>query len=148
MAKFSGELSNEVVKMFEELQVNSQKMFGEMVLEGANVVKNNVSFKMPKALKDGLKDDNLKVSRVYETPSDDGINCKVMISGYFINRNGVKTPAPLVANLFEYGRSNSEYPKQPFMRTSFNKEEIEKAMLKVQEKEFERISKNWGKLFR
>ena len=134
MAKFSGELSNEVVKMFEELQVNSKKMFGEMVSEGANVVKNNMNSKMPKALKDGLEDDNLKVSRVYETPSDDGINCKVMISGYFINRNGVKTPAPLVANVFEYGRSSSEYPKQPFMRTSFNKTEIEQAMLKVQKK--------------
>ncbi len=148
MAKFNGELSNEVIKMFEELQMDSEKIFSEMVSEGAKVVKNNVSSKMPKTLKNGLGNDNLKVTRVYKTPYDDGINCKVMIQGYFINRYGHKTPAPLVANLFEYGRSNSPYPKQPFMRSSFNKSQIEQAMLKAQEKEFERISKNWGKLFR
>lgn len=134
MAKFQGDLSNDVVKMFEKLEINTEKMLSEMVTEGAKTVKSNVSSKMPKALKDGLGNDNIKVTRAYKTPSDGATNCKVVISGYFVNRDGQKTPAPLVANLFEYGRSNSPYPKQPFMRSSFNKSQIEQAMLKVQEK--------------
>ena len=57
-----------------------------------------------------------------------------MISGYFTNRDGEITPAPLVANMFEYGSSKRKYPKQPFFRQSFNAAQITKAMLKVQEK--------------
>jgi hypothetical protein len=57
-----------------------------------------------------------------------------MIVGYFTNRNGERIPAPLVANMFEYGSSNRKYPKKPFFRQSFNKAQIEKAMLRVQEK--------------
>ena len=55
-------------------------------------------------------------------------------SCYFINENGEKIPAPLVANVTEYGRSNSPYPKKPFLRRSFKKSEIEKAMQAVQDK--------------
>ena len=76
----------------------------------------------------------LKKTRVYKTPSDDGINTKIGFYGYFINENGERVPAPLVANMFEYGSSTRKYPKQPFFRQSFNKGEIEKAMLRVQEK--------------
>ena len=57
-----------------------------------------------------------------------------MISGYFTNKDGKTTPAPLVANMFEYGSRSRKYPKKPFFRSSFNKSQIEKAMLKVQEK--------------
>ena len=74
----------------------------------------------------------LKITKTYKTPSDDGINTKVGFFGYFKNENGRLTPAPLVANVFEYGRSNLPFPKQPFMRKSFKKKEIEDAMLKAQ----------------
>jgi hypothetical protein len=57
-----------------------------------------------------------------------------MIVGYFTNKDGDTTPAPLVANMFEYGSSSRKYPKQPFFRQSFNKGQIEKAMLRVQDK--------------
>ena len=97
-------------------------------------VRDNVNAKMPKALREVITDNNLKITKVYKTPYDDAINCKVMLQGYFTNENGKKTPVPLVANLFEYGRSNSPYPKHPFMRSSFNKSQIEQAMLKVQNK--------------
>jgi hypothetical protein len=76
----------------------------------------------------------LKITKVYKTPSDDGVNTKVAFYGYFINENKKKVPAPLVANVTEYGRSNSPYPKKPFLRRAFKKAEIEKAMLAVQEK--------------
>lgn len=77
---------------------------------------------------------NLIITKVFKTPTDDGINCKVMFSGYFVNENGVRTPAPLVANVYEYGRSNAPFPKQPFLRKSFNKGQIEAAMLQAQRK--------------
>ena len=105
-----------------------------MVEEGAKVARQNIEAKMPHALRESLGSDNIIVSRVYKTPSDDGINCQAMIVGYFTNKNGETVPAPLVANVFEYGRSNSPFPKQPFFRQSFNKGQIEKAMLRVQEK--------------
>ena len=136
MARFTGTIPLELVKMFETLERDTEKILGEMVKAGAEVSRENVRAKMPKALLQGLIEsgDEVRLTRVYETPSDDGINCQVMIDGYFYNRDGVKTPAPLVANLFEYGRSGSPYPKQPFFRNSFNKSQIEQAMLKVQDK--------------
>lgn len=134
MARFEGGLPTDLIKQFEELGVNTEKMLGEMTKAGAEVALDNIKAKMPRALRDGLKDNNIKISKVYKTPSDDGINCQAMIVGYFKNRDGEETPAPLVANMFEYGSSKRRYPRQPFFRRSFNKKQIEKAMLKVQKK--------------
>ena len=134
MARFESVLPTDLIKQFETLEVNTEKMLGEMVETGAEVARQNIEAKMPSALRESLGSDNIIVSRVYKTPSDDGINCQAMIVGYFTNRNGERIPAPLVANVFEYGRSNSPFPKQPFFRRSFNKGQIEKAMLRVQEK--------------
>lgn len=137
--------------MFTSLEINTEGMLADMVSAGAEVVKANVTAKMPRNLAKALNN-NIRVSRVYKTPTDDGINQQVMISGYFINSRGVVTPAPLVANLFEYGRSTSKYPKKPFFRASFNKAEIEKAMLDRQEQYMKqqnaKYAANWGKLFR
>lgn len=134
MAKFVGGLPVELIKQFSTLEVNTDKMLGEMVQAGAEVAKSNIKAKMPPALRAGLTDNNIILTKVYKTPSDDGINCQAMISGYFTNRDGEITPAPLVANMFEYGSSKRKYPKQPFFRQSFNAAQITKAMLKVQEK--------------
>lgn len=134
MAKFTEILPTELIKQFETLELNTEKMIGEMVEAGAEVAEQNIIAKMPRALYEGLGSDNIILSRVYKTPSDDGINCQAMIVGYFTNKDGETTPAPLVANMFEYGSSSRKYPKQPFFRQSFNKSQIEKAMLKVQEK--------------
>lgn len=134
MARFEADLPDDLIKIFKDLEINTEKMLGEMVKAGAEVARDNVKAKMPSALREGLSEDNIILTKVYKTPSDDGINCQAMISGYFINKDGKETPAPLVANLFEYGRSSAPYPKQPFFRSSFNKGQIEKAMLKVQEK--------------
>lgn len=134
MAKYEGGLPDELIKMFEKLELDTEKMLGEMVQAGAAEVLKSVNGKMPRKLKAMLKSDNVRLTKVYKTRSDGGINCQVMIDGYFINRDGYVTPAPLVANLFEYGRSNPKYPKQPYFRSSFNKGRIEKAMKKVQDK--------------
>ena len=134
MARFNEQLPTELIKQFETLELNTEEMLGEMVKAGAEVARENIEAKMPDNLYYALGSDNIILTKVYKTPSDDGINCQAMITGYFINRNGERIPAPLVANMFEYGSTKRAYPKQPFFRQSFNKGQIERAMLKVQEK--------------
>lgn len=151
MANFVGGMDQDLVKMFEALQINTETLVADMVSAGAEVVETNVKAKMPRQLSKVLTN-NVKLSKIYKTPSDDSTNRQVMISGYFVNSRGVVTPAPLVANLFEYGRSTSKYPKKPFFRACFNKAQIEEAMLKAQEesmkKQASKYAANWGKLFR
>jgi hypothetical protein len=134
VANFKAELPKDIISQFESLETNTPEMLGEMVKAGAEVALSNIKAKMPQALRAGLTDNNIGLTRVYKTPSDDGINCEAMIWGYFKNKNGVETPAPLVANMFEYGSSKRNYPRQPFFRSSFNKSQITAAMLRVQEK--------------
>lgn len=129
MAKFIGKMPTELIKEFEMLESRTEEMLGEMTKAGADVVYSNMSGAIPDVLRGKL----IK-TRVYKTPSDDGINTKVMVSGYFFNENNKLTPAPLVANLFEYGRSNSPYPKRPFLRRSFTAGTIKSAMLAVQKR--------------
>lgn len=132
MAKFEMELPTEIIKDFQKVYNNSDKIFGEMTKAGAKVVNDNIRANVPKAIRNSKMMDCLKITKVYKTPSDDGINTKVGFYGYFVNEEGKTVPAPLVANVFEYGRSNAPFPKQPFMRKSFKKGDIEKAMLKAQ----------------
>lgn len=134
MARFELELSNDIMKQFSDLDKNLDKMLGEMTEAGAKVVLENIKTNVPHSWFSSNIMKCLKVTKTYKTPSDDGVNTKVAFYGYFINRNGEKIPAPLVANVTEYGRSNSPYPKKPFMRKSFKKSEIEKAMEKIQDK--------------
>jgi len=132
MARFNMELPTEIIKDIEYINGNSDKIFGEMTQAGANVTINNVKNNIPKSFVDSEIMNCLKITRVYKTPTDEGINTKVGFFGYFTNKNGVKTPAPLVANVFEYGKSG--FTKQPFFRRSFKKAQIEKAMLEAQKR--------------
>ena len=97
-------------------------------------MESNIRANVPKSIRNSKMMNCLKITKTYKTPSDDGINTKVGFYGYFQNEDGKTVPAPLVANVFEYGRSNLPFPKQPFMRKSFKKGEIEQAMLKAQKK--------------
>ncbi len=148
MAKFEAEIPNDVLKQFEAL--SDGKMTEEMVKEGGKVVYNLVlnnmrrSFKTTKALEKGLK-----LTKVYKTPSDDGINVYVGFYGYADSEHEVTVithsrghtyrymrdgvPIPLIAMAREYGTSNGE-KKKPFLRKSFKKAEIEQAMQKVEDK--------------
>lgn len=135
MAKYRMELPTELMQYFKYLDQNTEKMLGEMCHAGAEIVKEITWMNMPQGLKKSIVvDETLITSRIYKTPSDDGINCQCMIVGYFTNENGKKTPAPLVANMFEYGSPTRKYPKHPFFRKSFRKAMIEKAMMDVQKK--------------
>lgn len=134
MAKFEMQLPNDVLKDFERIYNDTEKIFGDMVKAGADTVMLNIHGSVPPAFRDSEIMHCLKITRVYKTPTDDGINCKVGFYGYFYNKRGIRTPAPLVANVFEYGASHSDwgFPKHPFFRKAFKKSVIEKAMLEAQ----------------
>ena len=130
MAKFSKELPNDLIKIFEDLETNCDDMFGEMCKAGAETVYSKVKANMGKAFKSTKSlEKGLKITKVYKTPSDDGINVHIGFYGY--NDEGV--PIPLIANAREYGTSNGE-AKRPFFRKSFKKKDIEQAMQTVQDK--------------
>lgn len=134
MAKMEVELPTELMKVFEELGNDAQKMLEEMTQEGAKTVLANVNANVPASFHSSGIMQCLKMTRPYYTPSDGGRNTKVAFYGYFENEDGKRTPAPMVCNLFEYGRSKSPYPRHPFMRKSFKKGQIEAAMMRVQDK--------------
>ena len=134
MAKFQSELPYELIKVVEDLEANCDEMFGEMCKAGATVVYNNVLSNMKKVFKTTKSlEKGLKITRVYKTPSDDGINVHVGFYGY--NEDGV--PIPLIAQAREYGTSSGgkeHEAKRPFFRKSFKKKEIEQAMQAVEDK--------------
>lgn len=134
MAKFQADVPTELMKTFEMIGANAQKMLEDMTKAGAEVVYVNVLADVPDSFRDSDIMNCLQVTRAYVTPSDDGVNTKVAFYGYFINKRGVKTAAELVCNLYEYGRSTEDFPKHPFMRKAFRKDQIEAAMMKVQDK--------------
>lgn len=130
MAKFKQELPNDLIKVFEELEANCFEIFGEMCKAGAETVYNSVRSNMGKVFKSTKSlDKGLKVTKVYRSPSDDGINVHIGFYGY--NDDGV--PIPLIAQAREYGTSKGE-AKKPFFRKSFKKKTIEQAMQQVQDK--------------
>lgn len=148
MAKFSIELPNDIIKEFEKLNKTSHKMLEEMTQAGAEVVYKNVKENMKSSFKNSSKLAHyLKITKSYTTPSDDGVNTKVAFYGYYkedektfsltsksgksYSYNGI--PVPLIVRAREYGSSSGE-AKKPFFRKSFKKAQIEKEMLKVQEK--------------
>jgi hypothetical protein len=138
MAKFKAELPNDLIKEFEELETNCTDIFGEMVEAGARVVHSNVVKNMKSAFKNTAPlEKGLKVTKVYKTPSDDGVNVHIGFYGYdsekVTKRHPKGVPIPLMAMAREYGTSSGE-KKKPFMRKSFKKKEIEEAMKQVQEK--------------
>lgn len=132
MAKFEMQLPEDIMKDFQKIYDNSDEIFGKMTKAGAEVVNEAIKANVPESFKKSNIMKCLKITKTYKTSSDDGINTKVGFYGYFMNHNNVKTPAPLVANVFEYG--STTVTKKPFLRRSFNKSNIEKAMLEAQKK--------------
>lgn len=134
MAKAKFEIPQELIAQMKKLEQDTPEMMKSMVEAGAETVLERMKSNAPAGMKSSPIMNCLCTTRPYEAPSDDSINVKVGFAGYFINEDGKKTPAPLVANIFEYGRSNEPFPKQPFMRKSFNKAAITKAMEAAQKR--------------
>ena len=128
MAKYSAELPNEIIKELQELDQNFEDIFGEMCMEAAEVVRDNVVRNMRKVFKTTRSlEQGLLITKVYHTPSDDSINVKVGFWGY--DDNGVPIPLKVLAR--EYGTHTGE-SRRPFFRKSFKRIDIEEAMMKVQ----------------
>ena len=138
MAKLSIELPADLIKQFEDLETDTSVMMGEMCKAGATVVYNKVVSGLGKAFKrtDTLLK-GLKVTKVYETPSDGGINVHIGFYGYDSDNPTPQypkgKPIPLIAMAREYGTSRGE-KKKPFLRKSFAKKDIEAAMQEVQDR--------------
>ena len=153
MARFNSELPYDLIKQFADLETSSEKMIEEMVDKGAKVVEKNIrhniigKFENPSEILEYLR-----ITKVYKTPSDGGINRKIAFYGYKSTKNGKSfkitkqlkngkkqtyeyegVPVPLIVAAREYGTSSGE-KKKPFIRKSFRKSEIEAEMKKVQEK--------------
>lgn len=147
MARFKTELPTELINQFKALYDNSEKMIEEMTEAGAKVVYDNVLNNMQASFQDANKlRPYLKITRTYRTPSDDGINTKIGFYGYYKDKaftvknkksgeiySYVGVPVPLIVRAREFGSSSGE-AKVPFFRKSFNKSQIENAMLQVQKK--------------
>ena len=142
MAKFKAELPNDLIKVFDELETDAPIMMGEMCKAGATVVYNKVVSGLKKAFDADRVDSllkGLKITKVYQTPSDDGINVHIGFYGYDgepTKKYPKGTPLPLKAMAREYGTSMGE-DKKPFFRKSFAKKDIEQAMLEVQKRYIE-----------
>lgn len=137
MAQFKAELPNDLMKQLSDMERNSDKMMSEMVEAGSEVIYSNVkrnitkSFKSSKSLEKGLvkaKPKSLK--------GKDGYGGWVGFTGYDTDKVSKKypkgVPIPLIAMAREYGTSMGE-KKKPFLRPAVKKNDIESAMLKVQE---------------
>lgn len=155
MAKFKMALPKEVLDDFKTIYDNSEAIFGAMTRAGAEAVASNVKSTAPlKEIANGVT-----TTKTYKTPSDDGINTKVIFKGVapfadgrnsFTRRGRVGgaqyttnkgVPIEFLAMVWEYGTSprftnsgayRGYIGKKPYFRKAFKKEQIEKIMLKVQ----------------
>ena len=134
MANYKAILPDEIINQFKTIDKNLENIMGEMTRAGAKVVESNIKANAPTAMKNSKVMRNLSLTKTYKTISNGAINTKILFSGYFEDKKGKKKPAPLIANLFEYGRSNAPFPKQPFFRKSFAPNQIRRAMLEAQKK--------------
>lgn len=138
MARYEAMLPTELIKQFEKVYDNTFEMMGDMTKAGAQVVYKNVQNNMSKSFKSVRSlNKGLTITKVYRTPSDDGVNNKVGFYGYDTTKKTKQypdgVPIPLIALAREYGTSSGE-SKKPFFRKSFKKAQIEDAMKKAQEK--------------
>lgn len=130
MARFNAEIPQDILGAFSSLDENAEKMIEEMVGAGADVVHNLIQKNMKKSFETTESlEKGLKLTKVYRTPSDDGVNVHIGFYGY--NDEGV--PIDLIAQAREHGTSRGEQ-KKPFLRKSFKKKDIEAAMNEVQSK--------------
>lgn len=145
MAKFSVVLPTDVINEFKRVYDNTEKIFGEMTKAGAQAALQVAKSTAPPEIAPYGK-----LTRTYRTPSDGGINTKVIFSGYIPFSDGRKSfkrrgrgggkvysttkgvPVDFLAILYEYGRSTHPFPKRPFLRNAFNQSMIANAMLKAQ----------------
>ena len=148
MARFNADIDNGLIQAMEKMGERSEEVLGRMVDAGADValrhIRSNMrgSFQSVRSLEAGLGK-----TRVFKTPSDDGIAVKVGFRGYSPTRKGSAgakkfnnspIPVPFIAVSREKGTARGER-KKPFFKKSFVKSEIEAAMKAVEPQLFEGV---------
>lgn len=151
MAKFEMELPTDVMEDIRRIEVNADAIFGKMTKAAAEMVASRVRSNAPTR----ELASSVKVTRTYKTPSDDGINNKVIFSGYkagkSFTRRGKSSskkytsdkgmPMAFLAMVTEYGTSQrftdqgknrGSVRKKPFFRKSFDAAAIEAIMKQTQ----------------
>lgn len=131
MANLEFNLPEKLISDLNKLENKTGEVVKRMLEAGGETALNNVKSNAPNGLKQSDFMSCVKLTRTYETPSDGAKNIKVNVSGYFQSKDGRTKPAPLVANMFEYGSSKKEYPKQPFLRKSLSQQNVGVAMEKA-----------------
>lgn len=144
MGKFEFKLPTEELELLKHYVNDSNKIFSEIVKAGGKAAYENVKANAPASFKKSNIMNKLKMTKVYRTPSDEAINVKIGFYGYFINHNNKVTPAPLVANVFEYG--SRFFPKQPFFRRSINSARVKKVMGETYKKLVKEGTATWMNL--
>lgn len=148
MAKFVSVLPDKVIEELNSVGDNTEEIFGAMTRAGAEVVEGKIKATVPIP----EMANHVRLSKTYKTPTDDGINTKVYLSGYMpfkgnrttFSRRGKKggsvyttkkgIPVAFISNIFEYGRSWYDFPKKPFLRKAFSGGDIEAKMLEEQKR--------------
>ena len=158
MAKFNLQLPSDIMDDLKKLSNNSDKIFGKMTEEAAKSVAQTVKATAPlPEIAQGVT-----TTKVYKTPSDDGINTKVIFRGdvplkggrmQFTRRGRVGgkkyttkkgVPIEFLAQVWEYGTSprytdtgayRGYIGKKPYFRKAFKKDQIERIMREVQKRE-------------
>lgn len=143
MAKCKSVLPLDLINEMKKLEEKTPEMIDEMLNAGADGVMQRIKEHAPTQIARNSKImSRLGKTVVYNTSKDNALNIKVAFWGYYKGKvpfysRGSKyeqTPIPLIVALFEYGRSDSPFPKHPFVRKSFAKNSVEADMLKIQEK--------------
>lgn len=162
MAKLKMELPSELIKQFDELEKSSDETFGKMSKAGAEVVYKNIKNNMSSVFSGATKskmEAGLKITRTYKSPKKDTIGNFVGFYGYIpfsdpnrkvFRRKGGNgdyyetdkgVPREFLANLYEYGSNSKGISGARFIKKAQKKNEIEKAMQEVLDKETKSVVK-------
>lgn len=144
MARFNGDLENGFIQAIEAMGNNSTEVMEKMVEAGGEVayrdLRSNMraSFKTTRSLEVGLRK-----TKVFKTPSDDGIAVKIGFGGYSPIHKSPRfnsgVPIPLIASARDRGSKRGER-KKAFFKKSFNKSAIEAAMKAVEPELFKGVA--------
>lgn len=132
-------LPTRLMEDFDYLYNEYPEILDEVLKAGGKVAYDTVKANAPSSFRGSNIMKKLKMTKVYRTSSDDAVNIKIGFYGYFVNHNKRITPAPLVANVFEYG--STKFQKRPFFRKSMRNRLIIITMLKKEQELLAKIVK-------
>ncbi len=140
MARCRIKLPEETLSKLSRLGKNIDRISAAMLEDGAAVIQEQAAKNLEAVIGSGTKHKSrstgglrqlVKQSRVYKIANGDS-HIKIGVWGYYYP-NGKKTPAPLVANVLEHGRS--DMAAKPWLKPALSK--ARKACVAAMQKRFE-----------